>query len=91
MHTTSMSEPSMASGQPMVALARDQHLLRPLLDRLESEPGAAFASRREGDHFVDVTVKEVVETIRKVAGVSWHRGSRRVIGSRSCHTPGSNG
>ena len=67
MHTTSMSEPSMASGPPMEALARDQHLLRPLFDRLEREPGAAFASRREGDHFADVTVKEVVEMVRKVA------------------------
>ncbi len=51
----------------MVALARDEHLLRPLLDRFEHEPGAAFASRREGDRFADVTVKEVVEMVRTVA------------------------
>ncbi len=67
MHMTSMREPSMASGPPMAALARDEHLLRPLLDRFENEPGAAFASRREGDLFADVTVKQVVEMVRKVA------------------------
>ena len=67
MHTTSMREPSMASGPPMAALARDEHLLRPLLDRFEQAAGAAFASRREGDHFADVTVKEFVETVRNVA------------------------
>jgi long-chain acyl-CoA synthetase len=66
-HTTSTRQPSIASGPPMVALARDEHLLRPLLDRFEREPGVAFASRREGDRFADVTVKEFVEMVRTVA------------------------
>jgi long-chain acyl-CoA synthetase len=51
----------------MPALARDVHLLRPLLDRFEHEPDTFLASRREGDQFVDVTVKDAVDTIRKVA------------------------
>ena len=81
----------MASGPPMVGLARDEHLLRPLLDRFENEPGAAFASRREGDSFADMTVKEVAETVRKVARGLVASGVAPVIGSRSCHTPVSNG
>ena len=51
----------------MRALPPGAHLLRPLLDRLGTEPDATLASRREGDQFVDVTVSEAVETIRKVA------------------------
>lgn len=55
------------SGPPMSALVPGTHLLRPLLDRFETEPNAPFASRREGDRFIDVTVKDAVETIRNVA------------------------
>lgn len=51
----------------MPALAPGAHLLQPLLDRFGTEPDATLASRRVGDQFVDVTVREAVETIRKVA------------------------
>ena len=51
----------------MPALARDSHLLRPLLDRFANEPDAVLAARRDGDRFRDVTVKAAVDTIRSLA------------------------
>jgi long-chain acyl-CoA synthetase len=50
-----------------VPLARDAHLLRPLLDRFESEPGGALASVRDGDEFIDVTVKDAYESVWRAA------------------------
>lgn len=64
-HTTSGSFE--ASGPPMLALARDSHLLRPLVERFEQEPDAVLAARRDGDFFRDVTVREAVDTIRSLA------------------------
>jgi long-chain acyl-CoA synthetase len=55
------------AGPPMAALAPDAHLLRPLLDRLTTDPGAVLASQREGTRFVDVTVSEGMNTIRELA------------------------
>ena len=55
------------AGPPLVPLAHDANLLRPLLDRFEHEPGSVLASRREGPQFTDVTVKDVVEAIWRVA------------------------
>ena len=48
-------------------LAPDAHLLQPLLDRLEEAPGGVLASSRQGDEFVDVTVKDVVESVWRVS------------------------
>jgi len=56
-----------ASGPSLTPLAQDEHLLKPLLDRCTAEPGAVLAASRDGDHFVDVTVKEVVDTVWRVA------------------------
>ncbi len=56
-----------ASGPPLAPLAHDAHLLRPLLDRFHSQPGSVLAARRDGDQFTDVTVKDVFETVWRVA------------------------
>jgi long-chain acyl-CoA synthetase len=56
-----------ATGPVLTPLAPGAHLLRPLLDRLEAEPGSVLASSRQGDHFVDVTVKEAFESVWRVA------------------------
>ena len=56
-----------ATGPVLMPLAPGAHLLRPLLDRFDAEPGSVLASIREGDHFVDVTVKEVCESVWRVA------------------------
>ena len=37
------------AGPSLAPLAHDVHLLRPLLDRFENEPGSVLAARREGD------------------------------------------
>ena len=63
----SRHESKSVSGPPMGSLSPGAHLLRPLFDRAVIEPDAALASRRDGDRFVDVTVSEAVEMIRKVA------------------------
>lgn len=55
------------SGPPLTPLARDAHLLRPLLERVEAEPWKALAARRDGDHFVDVSAKEVYESVWQLA------------------------
>jgi long-chain acyl-CoA synthetase len=51
----------------MPALARDAHLLQPLMARSASDPDAVLAARRDGDRFRDVTVREAVDTIRGLA------------------------
>ena len=56
-----------ATGRPLVPLPLDAHLLRPLFDRCETEPGSVLAARRDGDRFVDVTVKDVCESVWRVA------------------------
>ncbi|MFM2078605.1 MAG: hypothetical protein RJA49_2495, partial [Actinomycetota bacterium] len=58
---------NIATGPTLAPLAPDAHLLRPLLDRLEATPGGVLASIRLGDRFVDVTVKDVVESVWRVA------------------------
>lgn len=55
------------SGPPLTPLDHDAHLLRPLLDRVASDPGSVLAARRADDHFVDVTVKDVFESVWHVA------------------------
>ncbi len=56
-----------ATGPPLASLDHGAHLLRPLLDRFQTEPGSVMASRRDGDHFADVTVKDVFESVWHVA------------------------
>ncbi|HEX2783764.1 MAG TPA: long-chain fatty acid--CoA ligase, partial [Ilumatobacteraceae bacterium] len=55
------------TGPPLASLPHDAHLLRPLLDRFENEPSSVVASYRDGEQFTDVTVKDLFETVRRVA------------------------
>ncbi|HSB86669.1 MAG TPA: AMP-binding protein, partial [Ilumatobacteraceae bacterium] len=55
------------SGPPLDPPPHDSHLLGPLFDRLEREPDTVIAARRHGDQFVDVTVKEVAESVLRLA------------------------
>jgi long-chain acyl-CoA synthetase len=55
------------SGPVMAPLPHESHLLQALLDRAEVEPEAKLASYREGERFVDLSVREVLARIRAVA------------------------
>lgn len=48
-----------ADGEPLAPIAGDEHVLRPLLDRLAREPGSALAACRVGDHVEPVSVRDV--------------------------------
>lgn len=56
-----------AAGPVLAPVAPDDHVLRPLLDRLQREPEAKIASFREGDRFVDLSVRSFVDRVRCVA------------------------
>ena len=56
-----------ASGPTFGGVAPDTHLLQPLQRMLESEPDRVIAMTRDGDHFVDATVKQTAERVRAVA------------------------
>ncbi len=53
-----------AAGPVLAPVAPDDHVLRPLLDRLQREPEAKIASYREGDRFVDISVRAFVDRVR---------------------------
>jgi long-chain acyl-CoA synthetase len=55
------------TGPPLAPLTPGSHLLQPLLARADGYPGSVLAAHREGDRFVDVTAKEVVEMVRGIA------------------------
>ncbi len=55
------------AGPVMEPIAVDEHLLRPVMARAAAEPERAMAAYREGDRFVDVTVREFYERLRAVA------------------------
>jgi long-chain acyl-CoA synthetase len=44
-----------------------KHVLQPLLERLAREPEAKVASYREGEQFVDISVREFADRIRRSA------------------------
>lgn len=54
-------------GPPLAPLADDAHLLRPLLDLAERQPGYPLAAVRTGDRFVDVSAGEFVARVRRLA------------------------
>jgi long-chain acyl-CoA synthetase len=56
-----------AAGPVLAPVAPEDHVLRPLLDRLQREPEAKIASYREGDRFVDISVRDFVDRVRCVA------------------------
>lgn len=56
-----------ATGPALAPVGADVHLLQALLDRGRAEPEAKIASYREGDRFVDVTVREFIARVRCVA------------------------
>ncbi|MFN8023794.1 MAG: long-chain fatty acid--CoA ligase [Acidimicrobiales bacterium] len=55
------------SGAALAPVPREAHLLQGLLERERREPEAKLASYREGERFVDLTVRDVVSRIRAVA------------------------
>ncbi len=55
------------SGPPMNEYPSGTHLLEPVIQRAEKEPGRAVAAYRDGDHFVDVTAGEFYERCRAIA------------------------
>jgi len=55
------------SGPPMEPIAKDEHLLRPVMTWAEREPDRVTAAYRDGDHFVDVTAGEVYQRCRALA------------------------
>jgi long-chain acyl-CoA synthetase len=54
-------------GGPFAALPPEAHLLRPLLDLAERDPAMPIAARREGDRFVELSVRELVDRVRALA------------------------
>ena len=56
-----------AAGPALAPVAPDDHVLRPLLERSQREPEAKIASYREGDRFVDISVRAFVDRVRCVA------------------------
>lgn len=54
-------------GAPLAPLARDAHLLQPLMDLAITAPERPIAAVRVGDHFEDVTVDEFVSRVRRLA------------------------
>ncbi|MBM7113537.1 AMP-dependent synthetase/ligase [Archangium primigenium] len=55
------------AGQGHVSLPPDGHLLQPLLKHARETPDKVLFSRRVGDRFEPLTVKEIVDTVRRVA------------------------
>jgi long-chain acyl-CoA synthetase len=54
-------------GVPLAALPSDAHLLQPLLDLAERTPDFPIASVRDGARFVDVSAREFVGRVRRLA------------------------
>jgi long-chain acyl-CoA synthetase len=55
------------AGKPLPPLPDDAHLLRPLLDLAEEDPGFPIAAVRVGDDFDDVSAKDFVKRVRALA------------------------
>jgi long-chain acyl-CoA synthetase len=56
-----------ASGSATRDLARDAHLLEPIIARADSDPTQVVASHRVGSHFVDVTAADFLGRVRALA------------------------
>ncbi len=54
-------------GPAFAPVTANAHVLQAVLERLQSEPEAKVASYREGERFVDVSVREFIERVRGVA------------------------
>ena len=70
-----------------IHLAEDDHLVRPLLGLRDLHPGHAIAGYRDGDVFVDVTVRDFVDTTMELArgliGCGVQPGARVALMSRT--------
>ncbi len=55
------------TGAALSAVPETAHLLQPLLDRLRTDPDAPLYSVREGERYVDVTVRETMARVRALA------------------------
>ncbi|MDP9075406.1 MAG: long-chain fatty acid--CoA ligase [Actinomycetota bacterium] len=56
-----------ATGPAIRALTRGQHLLQPLIQRVERSPDQAMAAYREGNSFVDVAARDFYRRVRRLA------------------------
>lgn len=76
-----------ASGRAMNPLPITAHLLQPVIERADRDPGWAVAASRDGDRFVDLTAHEFYERVRRLArgliGIGVQVGDRVVLMSRT--------
>lgn len=55
------------TGPKMAPLAADAHLLEPIIERAQRDPGRPVAAYRDGNHFVDVSARELYNRVRRLA------------------------
>jgi long-chain acyl-CoA synthetase len=76
-----------AIGPAMQPLPVTAHLLQPVIERADRDPGWAVAASRDGDRFVDVTAGEFYRRVRRLAkgliGSGVQAGDRVALMSRT--------